>query len=190
MFRKQGLYFILSIAIAGMLSSCSSANKFASSFGKRKYEKGYYRDAPTATKEAISTSNSTKPSISPIANNTLGHIYLTDQVITVKREGTISTVSVKTNVTTPVSRKEENYSSKLESAAQQPSGVVINNDAPPTDGTKFADSKHEVNLWAILGCSLSIIGAVLTAIAGVIYPYSYNSFGYCGCNLHLQPFPK
>jgi hypothetical protein len=38
---KNSLYFLLCIAL---LASCTTGNKFASSFGKRKYNKGYYVD--------------------------------------------------------------------------------------------------------------------------------------------------
>ncbi|HXB12320.1 MAG TPA: hypothetical protein VNZ45_10060 [Bacteroidia bacterium] len=166
MFRKQRLSFLLCIVVAGMLISCSSNYKFASSFGKRKYLKGYYLDVPAETKEVVSASSSDKPSIPPIANNTLGHIYLTDQVITLKNNRSITIISGKNTNSIPAISKGERHSSKQGKEISQPAKKEINNIAPPTDGTKFADSKHEVNLWAILGCSLSIIGAVLTAISG------------------------
>jgi hypothetical protein len=52
---KNFHYALAMTVIAGMLASCSSSNQFASSFGKRKYTKGYYVDAPSSIKESVSS---------------------------------------------------------------------------------------------------------------------------------------
>jgi uncharacterized membrane protein len=163
MFRKQGLHFLLFILVAGILSSCSTGNKFASSFGKRKYLKGYYVDVPSESKEPVIAASTGKPSTPPIINKNVGHVYLTDEVITLKTKGTISTISIKNNSATPSLNSKKNPSSKQESVLQQ---KTIKKVLPPADDTKFADSKHEVNLWAILGCALAIIGTVITSLSG------------------------
>jgi hypothetical protein len=42
----NGLYLIASVVVMSFLVSCSSSNQLASSFGKRKYTKGYFFDIP------------------------------------------------------------------------------------------------------------------------------------------------
>jgi hypothetical protein len=163
MFRKQGLYFLLFMFVASMLSSCTTGNKFASSFGKRKYLKGYYADVPAGTREPEITASTNTSKNPPVPNKNVGHVYLTDQVITLKSKGITSTISIKNDSPVPALDIKKNPATKQESVIQQ---QTIQKAAPPADDNKFADSKHEVNLWAILGCALAIIGAVLTAISG------------------------
>ncbi len=55
----------LLILIAIILGGCASSNKFAASFGKRKYMKGYYMDKPSGT-EAVSAKEPGKASNSLI----------------------------------------------------------------------------------------------------------------------------
>jgi hypothetical protein len=43
---KAGKWYVLIIVAAVLFSSCGTQNKFASSFGKRHYTKGFYVDAP------------------------------------------------------------------------------------------------------------------------------------------------
>jgi hypothetical protein len=47
---KAKLPFIAGITLLSFLASCSSSNQFASSFGKRKYTKGYYFDNVASVK--------------------------------------------------------------------------------------------------------------------------------------------
>src|SRR5579863_6368213 len=46
------------VAIAAMFASCGSSNQFASSFGKRKYMKGYYFNTAGSSKEVAATQKS------------------------------------------------------------------------------------------------------------------------------------
>ncbi len=47
--KKTPFRIIYAVIVISLLSACSTGNKFASSFGKRKYIKGYYLDMPSNT---------------------------------------------------------------------------------------------------------------------------------------------
>jgi hypothetical protein len=50
---KQAVSLIVGIAIVALLSSCGTQSKFASTFGKRHYTKGFYWDSPGSIKPVV-----------------------------------------------------------------------------------------------------------------------------------------
>ena len=159
-YMQKGLaYIITCLVIACMLSSCSTGNKFASSFGKRKYLKGYYMDMPSGINEPeIAVKPSSPLPITAISN----HIYLTDARITVKSKNSVTVIPAN-SATAPTAKNVQANSSPVQRVVTK----AISNSAPPADEKPvLADNKKEVNFWAIAGCVLAIVAAVLAAISG------------------------
>jgi hypothetical protein len=61
--RSIKTYFLFGIVTVFLLSSCGLGNKLASSFGKRKYTKGYYIDMPSSNEYCSSASKVDKISL-------------------------------------------------------------------------------------------------------------------------------
>jgi|GEM_PF-5855528 len=79
------LYFLLPITlIVLMLASCSTSNKVASVFGKRRYMKGYYFDIAVARAHKSKTENRAllkDKSISIAANQNITPHSITEQIV-------------------------------------------------------------------------------------------------------------
>ena len=160
--QKPLLYFSFLFNLVLLLSSCGSSNKFTSSFGKRKYMRGYYLDLPSSAKEPIITATApNKPIHTPTVlndNTPVQHSVLKTTVIPAK-------ISVRNNKTlTSISSAKINGVS----GTKLISTLITNMHSvtPAPNETSLANAKSDINYWAIVGCGLSIAGVILTAIAG------------------------
>ncbi len=87
---KLFTHFLLPVVISGVLASCSSSTKVASSFGKRKYTRGFFFDRPS---KPVTPANATASVVLPKSNKT------TTAIVTAQNNVVNPTSSVTTNNT-------------------------------------------------------------------------------------------
>jgi hypothetical protein len=153
------LYLLWVICIAVIFTSCSTSNKFASSFGKRRYTKGYYVDVPSSVKVHIASYKD----LSPIpVHSKVATVDTKDEAVQVAT--VVGTVSVQENKK-PVLKAHAFFSNP---AIQQRSTLA---DAPPAikgDDTKKTNgwkNSGETNYFAIVGFLICCVGIGLTIAA-------------------------
>jgi len=144
--KKFGFIFFLATIL---FTSCSTSNKFASSFNKRKYTKGYFVDIPSMINRVIVSKrvNVPKPSIS---NTPLSLI----QVTTPLRSSPL--------IKAPFQELEKQVSSK-------PILTKAETHLLPTDTTRHSTSNYnskseDYNYTAAIGCAVAVAGVVMIVI--------------------------
>lgn len=152
---------ILLLAIILVLSSCSQGNKFASSFGKRKYTKGYFVNAPGSIHNPVA-SQSVEIS-APASKKEAISITEGEQ----RNESLIIPVTSHSLWRSP--EKTVVLTGKC-NAHPQSAGLtkmpIVNGDEPKDNSVKKSSS--DVNYVAIIGLALSIAGVTIAAIDGFL----------------------
>jgi hypothetical protein len=141
-----------SILFVVLLSSCSQSNKLASSFGKRKYTKGYFVERPSPHPE-IFTAN--------IASSLPSHVI----PIQIK----LNRISISTpSKESPLVIKANRESSKQENNILRT--VIASDSVNQSQIGVWGKHDKEINYLAIAGCAVSVAGAIIAAAAGSFTP--------------------
>lgn len=152
--RAPILPFLCVSALAFLLISCSTGNKFASSFGKRKYTKGYYVDRishPQKPVTTVGTRHQTQPTACPQKPAT-----------SIKTVATTHTICL-TEIPAPA---KPSFTHSLKAASvhiYHPQKAIAANDTTLIDG---ASQEGETNYFAISGFVLSTVGVVMCIANG------------------------
>lgn len=150
-------YFLWLILIAFVFASCGTSNKFASSFGKRRYTKGYYVDAPSAIK-SHSTVNS-------FGNHISHHVEIHAPLIAANPKPSIIENGAPARTTNHSIVKNVHASVNSVTHLTIPAKVEtlpVNNDDDKKNN-KYK-STGQTNYWAIIGFIFCAIGVTLLSI--------------------------
>jgi hypothetical protein len=188
--------------ITALLSSCSSSSQFASSFGKRKYTKGYYFD--NASKQSIMASNKTEiqlksayavipgPGETPeggkfrtVTRNTVASA-LVNKVIPSPSKALPSEMKAGTAAyNTSVSLRTENKTMPVSYISQKAMLAEDEHNEGGEHGRKISGLSVTGLILGILGLPLSLSGAGLAfGIAGIIF----SIFGLLQCLRNHETF--
>jgi|GEM_PF-2649052 len=162
--RKLQLLSIFFVAI--LFASCGTGNKFASSFGKRKYTKGYYVDAPASIK---------MPEPKAITLPAVFHqpVVLTSQP---SKQTTTPTISSKASVgllqknRTKTTTHSVYNRSAINQTITNSEITFVNKGNAPINKENLDDDKGEINFYAIIGFVISTTGVVLTFLSATLTP--------------------
>jgi hypothetical protein len=154
-------FFFLTILFA----ACGTGNKFASSFGKRKYTKGYFVDMPSSVKQPLAISIALQ-SITQ-QPNTLTHQSSGQNTLPLVVSKTSAVLQkVETKKTAHLAYGHSIINRIITNAEKSPA----NKDNTATSNTNLNDDKGEINFYAIAGFVVSTTGVVLTFLSATLTP--------------------
>jgi hypothetical protein len=158
---KKLFYFITVTTTLSFLASCTSSGNMASSFGKRKYTKGYYIDMPstnnntaianTQAPESHATLTVTKNTSSTETISPAIAIKKTSEVVykTPKATKSVSAIPVVNNAA-PKTTTMTNMETVATSSAASP--------LTETTATRYTGGNSK---WAIFGCIIAAVGFLM-----------------------------
>ncbi len=117
---KNFQFAVAMTAIAGMLASCSSTNQFASSFGKRKYTKGYYVDAPSSVKEVVSSNKTVL-----IAKN--NNLTVKENPVSTKTVSSAPLIAIQAKASSVLAKSTMKSANKATESISKNASAAINN---------------------------------------------------------------
>lgn len=148
--RVPILPFLYVSVFAFLLSSCGTSNRFASSFGKRKYTKGYYADRIGHAQKPVAMAGTQHQT----------HIYPTPGKPAATTINTAQMVVVTAHHAIPPTPKPS-FAHSLKAATAHLYHVQKPVIASDTSNAEGASSKGETNYFAISGFVLSTVGVVM-----------------------------
>lgn len=160
------VYLLSFLIIVVLFSACSSGNKFASSFGKRKYTKGYYVDNPGVIKTPTT--------------NAIFQLPITHRPVLLNNSSSLQILSPGIASKNNVSKIEKTAKSKpslptfahfgiSQTIAKEEAPAITNNNAV---AKTESNNSGEYNFYAIAGFVFSVAGTVVTVSATVLTPLS------------------
>ncbi len=128
---KSLLSYLVPVIISGVLVSCSSSNKVASNFGKRKYTKGFFFDRPakpsspaTATyTAAVRKSNNTAVTAPVVVSQNSASVSNSPAAVVAQKQVSVNTGKVAATKKAAVA-KEANTSVVAANASSFPTTVT------------------------------------------------------------------
>jgi hypothetical protein len=149
------LYFFWVICIAVVFTSCSTGNKFASSFGKRRYTKGYYVDVPSSVN--VHVAGNTDLSAIPVHPKNI--------IAAPVKQIQVAKVSIASPVT-ETNKAHVSINAKIAQSASTETLTVQtankDNDNKKVNSWKGSD---EINFFAIAGFIICCVGVAFTIAA-------------------------
>jgi len=150
--KRNNIYLAFTgILFVVLFSSCGQGNKFASSFGKRKYTKGYFVDRPSSHQEKIT------PNIISSLPSSVIPVQPRPNSISISAPSKESLVAIK------ASREPMRQENRLLQA-------VIADSANQSQIGVWGKHDKEINYVAIAGCAVSVAGAIVAAAASSFTP--------------------
>jgi len=168
MLNKLIFYFLIVTLLAG----CSSNNKFASSFGKRRYSKGYYTDVAAAISKPITTHNKAAPVDGRAQKTNTARASTGNQYTIVDKQIHTFTAQVarQKNILAPIINRVGLLSDLLLPPINKNDPNYIKNEGPDPGRQGFFIELGGIALFVLLTLvsnSLPAIGSI-GAIAGVL----------------------
>ncbi|HXB13205.1 MAG TPA: hypothetical protein VNZ45_14560 [Bacteroidia bacterium] len=165
--KKLSKHIIWAIITISLFSACSSGNKFASSFGKRKYIKGYYQDMPSNTPKVAGVSEEKKPisnSIITISSNLVEKKTSAPELAKLVK-AFLEQASRKTIKSSYALLKHGTLIGYAPSILNSLLSVQTDGDKPTGDKEKKSNNKFSMaGFW----CFLTAIGFILISIAAAV----------------------
>jgi hypothetical protein len=177
------LHLILLSCTSILLTSCSTTNQVVSSFGKRKYMKGYYVNLPSANKGIIASNPIQLLPNKSEAITTMGENILNTALTILTKTKVSSTGLTRTsssrvnngNITAPASTILITNTSRAGNAINQSKqkSVQLKNsnnkpEEPQSSNSSSQDGKASLNWLAIAGFILAFLFPLLGIIFSVI----------------------
>ena len=154
--------FAFFLCFSVMLSSCSSDSGMASSFGKRKYTKGYYLNTTGRIGDIIPVSASTTPKANMVAEQATVIINRAKQVIPIQSQ-TVSSVSVKPSAqvksVTSYPKSKADFTSMGQSVK-----MVVRDTVQDSNDDGYKKEQRTNRVLGIIGFTTAVAGAVFLFI--------------------------
>ncbi len=154
LFKPMGkAYQFYLLLITVVLASCGTSNKFASSFGKRRYTKGFYVDMPSGVKNKVTPVTSLRPMQTKHVNsisNPLSESNISNRITDIPAFTGNQRIAAKASHTgnAPIKAIRD-----FKTTASAPAS-----DIKKTNGVK---GSGETNYFAILGFLICVTGVIL-----------------------------
>jgi hypothetical protein len=161
---KNGVVCLFALVL---FSSCTTSNKFAASFGKRKYNKGYYVDVPDkAPKVAANLTTATQ------SDNTTKDLESTSTTLSapenhldVKAAPVMQPVSAKPSVKAKPIQTTVSVAPAKVAESVKGDGGGRHSDSGSSDDRSFGVNGF---LFVVLGYLLALIAAIIAAVVGFL----------------------
>jgi hypothetical protein len=159
------LYVISALGIIAMLMSCGTSNRVASSFGKRKYMKGYFFNNPSTSEAVAKYDNIVKPTVPAELNKPVQ--VATESTITQPVVIVSSTKHEKKQNAQSVKLAVKAIATVASNNTKQASTIKDNDESlayAPTPGLENTQvDRGSYNTPALLGFAFSLLGILLYA---------------------------
>ena len=170
--NKLPLKLFAGLIILSFFASCNSGNKVVSSFGKRKYTKGYFFNAPQSNKVVARQSKSTAMQPVAVTKNTLPEKALQPTTIqpSIQEKESVNIKHSSQNNTLKHSPTDFPDTLKEKKGTSSNIHIYVNTDANKRSKQLDADAAASAGfMWGILGIATVILGVgVVFGVIGLI----------------------